>query len=122
MVIRLPDGAVNRARAVFAAVGPVPDDAVILRAIEAALRKPDVAPRVTRPRKSLPPGTPLRYLTRAQIMRVTCPECHAGSAKPCRQGQQVRGRVHIERLEKALRELPEQAGESGRAAFFAANP
>jgi hypothetical protein len=58
--MRLPDGAVTRARAVFAAVGPVPDDATIAAAIEAALKRPDVAPR------RLPPGTPLRYLTRQE--------------------------------------------------------
>lgn len=112
--MQLPDGAVNRARAVFAAVGPVPDDAVIIRAIEAALQEPDVA------LKRLPPGTPLRYLTRQEIMQVPCPRCHAESGSRCRQGGGVRTRVHIERQEKALRELPEQGGEADRAAFFSA--
>ena len=112
--MRLPDGAVNRARAVFAAVGPVPDDAVIIRAIEAALREPDVAP------KRLPPGTPLRYLTRQEIMQVPCPSCHAESGNPCRAGRKARARVHIERQEKALLTLPVQDGEEERAAFFAA--
>lgn len=112
--MRLPDGAVNRARAVFAAVGPVPDDAVILRAIEAAFKKPGVAPR------RLPPGTPKRYLTRQQIMQVPCPLCHAESGNPCRNGEQPRARVHVERQEKALHELPVQDGEEERAAYFAA--
>lgn len=111
--MRLPDGAVNRARAVFAAVGPVPDDAVIIRAIEAALRQPDVAPR------RLPPGTPLRYLTRQEIMQVPCPLCHAESGNPCSQGHKPRAHVHVERQERALVTLPEQDGEAERAAYFA---
>jgi hypothetical protein len=111
---RLPDGAVTRARAVFAAVGPVPSDAVILAAIEAALKPPARTGK-------LPAGTPLRYLTRAQLRQVPCPLCHAESGRPCRQGNgQDRKRVHIERQERALRSLPEQDGEAGRAAYFAA--
>ena len=110
----LPDGAVSRARAVFAAVGPVPKDATILAAIEAALRPP-VAPR------QLPPGTPKRYLTRREIIQVPCPLCHAESGDQCRRETgHTRGKVHIERSAKARFELPEQVGEQDRTAYFEA--
>lgn len=112
-VMQFPEGAVARARAVFAAVGPVPADATIVAAIEAALKEPT-------PLTKLPPGTPLRYLTRAQIMQVPCSVCAARPGKQCTQGGRPRARVHLPRMEKALNELPEQYGEEARASHFGA--
>lgn len=112
--MQFSDAAVARARAVFAAVGPVPSDATIRAAVEAALKGPHKKPAA--PPNALPPGTPLRYLTRAQLMRVECPTCRAEPQKPCRRGEQVRAKVHLSRMEKALHELPPQPGEPERRA------
>jgi hypothetical protein len=118
--MQFSEGAVSRARAVFAAVGPVPADATIIAAIEAALKGPHRKPATAH--KELPAGTPRRYLTRAQIMQVPCPLCGADPRKPCRRGEAARARVHLERMAKALNELPAQYGEEERAARFAASP
>jgi hypothetical protein len=113
MKMTMPAGAVARARAVLAAHGPMPDDAVILEALEAALRQPAPGPA------KLPPGTPRRYLTRDQLKQVGCPRCDARPGRPCLgETGRPRGPVHVERQKRALEELPEQPGEARRAEYY----